>query len=227
MTRINSDFISPKKRFDIIVQHSVQEVLKRNNFKKNGNNFLYKNDLYKVVTLCKSKWNSSDRLSFIVRWGVFVPNSLIEIPDPKVISEVDCQLRGNLSGMSGNTFEDWIDLSTDDRDPDEKDQETINFLGRLLEDSLLPFFNALQNVDDLIDLLEQDINGKKVWENPHSGLEMSECLARLYWLKGDQKKSCAVIDQEIKSTQWQPALKKLNEIRESIINTSPPIQKEN
>lgn len=142
-------------KFDSIIKLAFQDTLKPLGFKKRSNNFYrVKGELGNVVNIQKSALYSREMIRFTINVGIFAPkhwygsyyNDGKELPT--FPPHYECILNKRIGKLKKEN-DSWSDVHEDIE---------IEFLIKEMQDNLnnhiIPFFNEIENYDDVLLQLE-------------------------------------------------------------------------
>lgn len=144
-----------EEKFDQLIKEGFHELLKPLGFKKKGNNFYLKcNGIGQIVNVQKSMSSTKQDIKFTINIGIFIPEHwLVEynffnktIPDYP--TEPECSIRRRI-GTIKKQEDIWYNLNADINEND-----LITEMKRNINDFILPYFNALDNKDKIVQRLE-------------------------------------------------------------------------
>ncbi len=185
--------LTPRERFSSILKF-VNQVLKEYGFLRRGQCFYYPlSELWRVVRVVRSRWNTADDCDFWIEFGVYVPN-VFALIHPE-IKEPACPDASNLticwvSGFQHPPFlqRSW-QLTLQDMLP-QKDEEVRSEVEDELMNYILPFLWKFTDRVDVIEFLEWLRNhreeipgGVHIYPND---VWLPVILAVLYWQHGDK-----------------------------------------
>lgn len=185
--------LTPRDRFKLLVDF-VYDILSGRNFQRRKQCFLrFLPELWHVIRLARSRWNTADECTFWIEFGVYVPGvfSLIH-PDLK---EPLCPDATNLtiSWTSGWQYPPFLQcswtLTSQDILP-ETDVEIRSDVKKELIEYTLPFLEQFERCKDVIRFLEWlRVHRMEIPGGVHiapSDRWIAVYLAVLYWQEGDK-----------------------------------------
>jgi hypothetical protein len=173
----------------------VTAALRPLGFAKGGATYRREVDgLLWLLDVQRSQWNSKERISFTLNWGVFVPGlfSLYSNrPDagrPRVSQSC---IHGRVGDLMPGGLDHWWDIRADDVVP-MADERVADELRQGHVGYVLPFLEAFKERQDVIDYLEHS-GVQQVAFDPRAPAIRLAYLGILYCLRGDRDRCCDAI----------------------------------
>lgn len=185
-----------QKRFRQIIREGIDPVLKAAGFVKQGQ--VYRRqlpELWWVLDVQRSRWNTADECDFTVNVGIHVPRVRStyypSYPEPQLPEVSDCIVSCRIGTLNPERKQDlWWTLKIDD-DVQETDARIKDEISKELSRHVLPFFKRFQTRRDVIAFLDHlktsrsEIHGGNHIYPNNSWLSIF--LGILYWMESDQE----------------------------------------
>jgi len=210
-----------RSRFSRIVRKAIDPVLLPKGFTRRGQTYMRPRErIWWVFNVGRSIWNTAEECRFYICGGILVSEVLDTIYfhfPPLALEKAstgDCIIHYNPETESGT----WWTIRQGE-DADAVDARIIEEIQRYIETKMMKFYDRFKCLEDVIEsLVYLKDNVTKIprailYVHPNS-LFIPLYLSALYWLKGEQEKACAYLEEAFLSFQhewWQEHLSRLRE----------------
>ncbi len=148
---------SSQIKFDRIIKEGFHEILKPLGFRKKANNFYMQLDsIGQIVNIQKSMFGNKDRIDFTINTGIFVPQYWLAYYNfhnkelPAYPTEPECLIRKRI-GEIQNKHDIWYQVNKHT-----KEDELILIMKDNLTQFILPYFDSLNNIDEVVEYMENE-----------------------------------------------------------------------
>lgn len=191
-------------RIAMLVKRGLTGVLQPLGFRKQGAHYRRRvNGLWWVIDVQRSQWNTHEKASFAINFGIFVPGVMALFGNssdpPEPVVPASC-IQGR-AGMGGR--DQWWDLRAEDTIP-AADDEIAAGMERSLREYVLPFLERFRSEGDVIDYLEAARGQKGLLWPPSDPIRLAY-LAILYHLSGDPERCRAALTEAQAAAARSPA----------------------
>jgi len=155
---------SLEKRLRQILKSWIEPYLKTLGFKKRA--FVYTKKLDEVwwlIDVQRSRWNTSQKCEFTVNLGVYVPGfyTVLRGEDPKHPTVPDCVFNCRINRVLGIKEDKWWTLYADAPYPDLSDGAIGQELAEAMVGHVIPFLQRFQTRREVLNLLYEITDPKK------------------------------------------------------------------
>ncbi len=185
-------------RLTNILRQSADVLLKPLGFRKRG--VIYRRqlpELWWLIGVQRSRWNTSSECEFTMNFGVYVPGmaAAYNRPDPKWPVVADCVVHARVGSLNPKPTDLWWTITLED-DAEKVDTLIREEISQQLQHYVLPFLHRLQSKWDVIHFLEtlRPEDYRRVTWPLHEGITL-ESLAILYWLLGERERCREALEQ--------------------------------
>ena len=215
-----------ERRLQQILKEWIDPYLKSLGFMKRS--FTYTRpfeELYWLLNIQRSQWNTSSVNEFTLNLGVYVPgvNALLSGNEPKYPAIYHCVFHLRLGELAFGHDHWWV-IRSNDSDPLRTDRTIGEEIKTLLEQHAIPFLGRFQTIRDVTVYLEELGKQQKrqvTW--PASDFWLYIYLGILYWMMGNQEMCCIMMDkafEEAKTSRVEGMLDIIQSLYNSLCNVS-------
>ncbi len=209
-------------RLASILKQSVDAILNPLGFRKRGVVYRYRlPELWWLVDIQRSRWNTSMQCEFTINFGVYVCGMApVYNPlrsDPKLPTVADGVVNSRVGWLDSGIRDLWWRLTLED-DAEKVDFVIIGEINHQLKCYVLPFLHRFQSKWDVVhfleELLEDGLRHRRVtW--PATFSVAFESLGIVYWLIGEREQCCRAIErakQEVLKTRIDGAIQRVEQL---------------
>ncbi|MEI8321476.1 MAG: DUF4304 domain-containing protein [Alphaproteobacteria bacterium] len=185
-----------RERLTNIVKKSIQNSLNTNGFLKKGLTFEKKTQELIYQLKIRISPGKIGELWFCIDFDIVVPPG-VSWGFP---TNFDIALGGWITHIDP-TYKDktWIILKETDQEWEQQDQVAIEWIRKLLTETVLPFFQNIRTLKDVITVLENEPDSPYEYRFsiPCHGGQAKQWLAYLYYIIGKKEHAIKILDGQI------------------------------
>jgi hypothetical protein len=195
--------VSPmERRLRQILKSWVEPHLKTLGFKKRA--FTYTRTLDEVwwlIDIQRSRWNTSQRCEFTANLGVYVPGfyAILRGEDPKHPTVPDCVFNCRINRVMGTREDKWWALYADISDPNLSDGVIGRELAAAIVNSAIPFLQRFQKRRDVLALLYEitEPEKRRVVSWPPSEVWIYTFTGVLHFMLSESSSCCQALQRAV------------------------------